>query len=163
MRGADSFDGKISGNRQLVDRYNEAKGKKKEKSKTLGERGGAAAMGLPQRPGERGGESGGGREPHGRDEMKRIVGEHGRAVSHTVHDRGEGHPDGRYHLTTQHEDGHVAHSDHDNLEEAHAHAAIAHEDTGHLGDMGKDDYQVAREDERAEDTGGRTSNVGFMS
>jgi hypothetical protein len=156
MRGADSFDGKISGNRQLVDRYNEAKGKKGSLKPAL-------KQARPERPKTAGGESGGAREAGGHDEIKQVVAEHGKAMSHHVYDRGEGAEGGRYHTVTQHEDGHVHSADHDTIADAHEHAAIAHEDTGHMGDMGKEDYQVAREGEREEDTGGRTSNVGFMS
>jgi len=101
MRGADSFDGKMSGNRQMVDRYNEAKGKKPAKGQ--------------KKPKPTGGESGGVHEMGGHDEIKQVVAEHGPAHSHHVHKT----PDG-YHSVTHHEDGHVHHADHGSLEEAHA-------------------------------------------
>ena len=147
MRGAETFDGKMSGNRQMVDRYNETKkGKKK------------------QRPHETGGESGGAHEASGHDEIKQVVAEHGPASSHHIFDRGEGHEEGRYHVTTRHEDGHVHHADHETLEDAHAHAAHAHEDTAHLGDMPMEDEQIADQQENVEDFPSRkTRNVGLLS
>lgn len=163
MRGAESFDGKLSGNRQMVDRYNESKGKKKKEGIKGGLKGGPGTQpgALPKAGG---GESGGEREPGGHDEIKQVVMEHGPASSHHTFDRGEGHHEGRYHVTTRHEDGHVHHADHDTIEEAQTHAAYAHDDTGHLGDMGKDDYQVEQEKEGVEsnpNTG--TSKVGYMA
>ena len=144
MRGADSFDGKMSGNRQMVDRYNEAKGKKPAKGQ--------------KKPKPTGGESGGVHEMGGHNEIKQVVAEHGPAHSHHVHKT----PDG-YHSVTHHEDGHVHHADHGSLEEAHAHGAHAMEDTEHLGDMGKDDYEVAGEAGGAEDRGGMGgSDIGLM-
>jgi hypothetical protein len=144
MKGAESHDGKMSGNRQLVDRYDESKGR---------------------HPKRTGGESGGAHEVSGHDEIKQVTMEHGKAHSHHVHDRGDGHEDGRYHVVTHHEDGYVHHADHQDLKSAHEHAAIAHEDTDHLGDMGHDDLNVADEHERME--AGRsgssgTASVGFM-
>ena len=152
MRGSESFDGKISGNAQMVDRYNEAKGKSKKKG--------------AQRPHETGGPSGGAREPGGHDEIKRVVAEHGAATSHNIYHRGDGHPDGKYHSVTRHESGHVHHSDHDTLTDAQQHGAHAMDDTAHLGDMPKDDYEVAEEKGAAEEAGGGssgTSRIGYMS
>ena len=150
MQGSETFDGKISGNRQLVDRYNEAKGKK---------------PGAPKksRPKPGGGFSGGAHEPSGHDEIKQVVAEHGPAHSHHIHKT----PDG-YHSTSHHESGHVHHADHATLGEAHEHGAHAYDDTTHLGDMGKDDEQVAGEHARMEEGGsgssyGGTKSVGFMS
>lgn len=146
MRGAESQDGKMAGNRQMVDRYNEAKGKKP------GER-------RQARPSGGGGESGGAHEAGGHDEIKQVVGEHGAALSHHVYRTPQG-----YHSLTQHEDGHVHHADHATLGEAHAHGAEAMGDTEHLGDMPKDDYEVAGEEnalERAPSSG--TRRVGLMS
>jgi len=153
MRGSESFDGKIAGNRQMVDRYNEAKGKKPGEKKQARPKGG-------------GGESGGARDPGGHDEIKSIVGEHGPASSHHVHARPDGHPDGKYHSVTHHEDGYIHHADHDSLADAHAHGSEALEDTGHLGDMGKDDYEIAEEKEAMEGAGSGSSGtrrVGYMS
>jgi len=152
MKGSSSYDGKISGNRQLVDRYNESKGK-----------GGGK---LPQRPHATGGESGGAREASGHDEIKKVVGEHGPAHLHVIMHRGDGHPDGKYHSVTHHEDGHIHHADHDTIEDAHTHGAHAMGDTEHLGDMDQDDSRVAEEESNVEqDRGGSsgTSRVGFMA
>ena len=161
MRGAETDDGKIAGNRQLVDRYNEAKGKKK-KSSSLKE----PVVTGPQRPGATGGESGGEREHGGHDEIKQVVMDHGPAHSTHIHHRGDGHEDGKYHVVSHHEDGHVHHADHSTLGAATEHAAHAHDDTEHLGDMPKDDYEVAREKEDMEEEGSGstgTSRVGYMS
>lgn len=154
MRGSETLDGKISGNRQLVDRYNEAKG------------GGKKGEKRQARPKGGGGESGGAHDPGQHDEIKHIVGEHGPAVTHTVHQRPDGHPEGRYHSVTHHEDGFVHHADHENLADAHAHGAGAMEDTEHLGDMPQDDYQVAEEHDAMERGGSGSSGtrrVGYMS
>ena len=137
----------MSGNRQLVDRYNETRGKK----------GGA------QRPHGTGGESGGAHEGSGHDEIKQVVGEHGPAHSHSIHHLGENHPDGKYHSVTHHEDGHVHHADHETLDEAHAHGAHAMGDAEHLNDMDRDDFNVSREHARMEDRSGSAgAGVGFM-
>lgn len=144
MRGAESDDGKMAGNRQMVDRYNEAKGKKKK-----------------GHPSDRGGPSGGVHEPSGHDEIKQVAAEHGPAHSHTIHKT----PDG-FHSTTHHESGHVHHADHGTLGEAHEHGMHAMgEDTEHLGDMGGDDLEVAGEHEGMEAGGSGSSGtrkVGFM-
>ena len=147
MRGSESFDGAMRGNTQMVDRYNESKGKSKKKA---------------QRPHEGGGQSGGTREPSGHDEIKNVVDEHGHAVSHTIHKTQQG-----YHSTTHHEDGHVHHADHGTLGEAHEHGEHAFgEDTEHAGDMPRDDMAVAGEASEAESRGGGssgTSRIGYMS
>lgn len=158
MRGSESFDGKLAGNRQMVDRYNEAKGKKKKEGIKPALRGGPGTQpgALPKAGG---GESGGAREEAGHDEIKNVVGEHGAAVSHHVMKTAQG-----YHTLTHHEDGHVHHADHENLEDAHTHAAYAHEDTAHLGDMPKEDYDVEQEKEGYEQSPSTgTSRVGYMS
>jgi hypothetical protein len=153
MRGSETFDGKMSGNRQLVDRYNEAKGKKPGEKRQARPKGG-------------GGESGGVHALSGHDEIKKVVAEHGPAHgTHTYH-LGDGHPDGKYHTVSHHEDGHVHHADHDSLEAAQAHNAHALGDTEHLGDMSKDDYEVASEHDEMEHEGSGssgTSRVGYMS
>jgi hypothetical protein len=147
MRGSESFDGKISGNRQMVDRYNESKGKKKH-----------------QRPQETGGASGGMREPGGHDEIKNVVDEHGAAIHHAIHKTHQG-----YESITHHEDGHIHHATHGSLEEAHEHGAHAMgDDTAHLGDMPKEDEEVASEHAEMEDEGsgsrgGGMPRVGYMS
>lgn len=162
MRGGVSGDGKLRGNRQMVDRYNEAKGLKgsiaeePESRSKLGER-------KQKRPKPGGGESGGAREAAGHDEIKNIVGDHGAAVSHHIYKTHQG-----YSSTTQHEDGHVHHADHDTLGEAHEHGAHAMgEDTEHLGDMLPEDHEVADEHEAMEAGGAGSSyrgpkTVGYM-
>jgi|SRR5215472_783548 len=159
MRGSETYDGKLAGNRQIVDRYNEAKGKKKKKEQGLGG-GGKGYGGAAERPSERGGTSGGEREPSGHDEIKNVVDEHGGAVSHHVYKTHQG-----YHSVTQHEDGHVHHADHSTLGEAHEHGVHAMgEDTDHLGDMGREDAEVAGEAEGAESRGGMGgSRIGYMA
>ena len=81
MRGSESFDGAMRGNTQMVDRYNESKGKSKKKG--------------AQRPHETGGASGGAHEASGHDEIKKVAAEHGNATSHNIYHRGEGHPEDR--------------------------------------------------------------------
>jgi hypothetical protein len=162
MRGAETFDGKLRGNRQIVDRYNEARGKKKR------EQGGGGGIGTQPGalPKTTGGESGGAREASGHDEVKQVAMEHGPAHSHHVLRRPDGAEGGRYHSVTHHEDGFVHHADHDSLEDAHAHGGHAMEDTEHLGDMDKEDYEVAEEHAGMEDegSGSRGSRkVGYMS
>ncbi|MBA0089159.1 MAG: hypothetical protein HRJ53_29565 [Acidobacteria bacterium Pan2503] len=168
MRGGVSDDGKLRGNRQIVDRYNESKGKKKKESRRAdSERASAiGALASERHPKETGGESGGVRERGGHDEIKQVVAEHGPSTSHHVHRRPDGHPDGKYHSVTHHEDGYIHHADHDTLGEAHAHGANALEDTAHLGDMGREDAEVAGEHEAMESEGSGSSgtrNVGYMS
>lgn len=140
----------------MVDRYNEAKGKKKGIKPGLKGGPGSQPGALPKAGG---GESGGAREEAGHDEIKNIVGEHGPAVSHTIARSPQG-----YHSMTHHEDGHVHHADHGSLEEAHEHGAHAFDDTEHMGDMTKDDYEVAGETRGHEESpSSGTSRVGFMS
>lgn len=159
MRGGETFDGKLAGNRQMVDRYNESKGRGKKKRDSLREplRGGPGTQPGALPKGE-GGESGGARERGGHDEIKQVVDEHGPAHSHTIMRSPQG-----YHSLTHHEDGHVHHEDHATLEEAQEHGAHAFDDAEHM-DMPKEDYETAEEERGLEEhpnTG--TSRVGFMS
>ena len=152
MRGSESFDGKMSGNTQLVDRYNEAKGKKPAKGQ--------------KKPKQEGGESGGERSVGGHDEqIRQAVEEHGPAKSSHIIDRGEGHPDGRFHVMTHHEDGHIHHADHETLGDVHDHLAAAHEgDSEHFGDMHPDDEVIAAEHAASENAGGaRGRRIGEMT
>lgn len=107
MKGISSKDGKMSGNVQLVERYDQSKTKK------------------PARPKETGGESGGEHEASGHDEIKQVVGEHGAAHKVEIsHDHEAQHST----VTSHHEDGHkhTAHFDgEDHHAMAHAHAAHA--------------------------------------
>lgn len=107
MKGISSKDGKMTGNVQLVERYDQSKGHK------------------PVRPKERGGESGGAHEESGHDEIKQVVEEHGPAHRvHIEHDH-----DGQHSTVTSHHEGghkHVADFDgEDHHAMAHAHAAHA--------------------------------------
>lgn len=107
MKGIASKDGKMSGNVQLVSRYDESK---KE----------------ARRPKQRGGESGGEHSESGHDEqIRNVIGEHGPAHEiHVEHDHEAQHST----VTSHHEDGHkhVAHFDgEDHHVHAHAHAAHA--------------------------------------
>lgn len=158
MRGAESFDGKLAGNRQLVDSYNEAKGKGKKKGLKGALHGGPGTQpgALPKAGG---GESSGAREPGGHDEIKDVVNDHGAAVSHHIMKTNQG-----YHSISHHEDGHVHHAEHDTLADAHEHGAAAFDDTEHMGDMPKDDYETAEEERGVEENPSRqTSRVGYMS
>lgn len=143
MKGITSRDGKMSGNRQMVDRYDSTR---------------PGAGKKPQRPGGKGGESGGAHEASGHDEIKKVVREHGPAHGHHVM-KSEG---GGYESTTHHEDGHVhGPISHGSIEEAHEHGAHAMDDADHLGDMPRDDKDVADEHDDAEGGGGMGgSNVG---
>jgi hypothetical protein len=146
MRGSSSFDGKMHGNTQMVDRYNESKGKK--------------PMHHLERGKMSGGESGGQHEPSGHDEVKAVVGEHGPAKSHVITKHEDG---GGYHSRTVHEDGHVHHADHGSMEEAHEHGAHAFDDADHLGDMPRDDEHVAMEEDHLEaHPSHKTADVGYM-
>jgi hypothetical protein len=102
MKSSTSHDGVLHGNTQMVDRYDEAHGKK--------------------RPKMTGGESGGAHEPEGHDEIKQVVDEHGPAHKIIIqHD----HDGGEHHVTSHHEDGHIHKQMHDSATMAHAHAAHA--------------------------------------
>src|SRR6266704_4700462 len=115
LSGGSSRDGKLHGNRQLVEAYDKDHGHKSKH--------------LAQRPKESGGASGGVHEPGGHDEIKQVVGEHGPAHTHEIHKK----EDGGYSSTTHHEDGHVhEHDHHDTIADAHEHGANAMDDTDHL-------------------------------
>jgi len=102
MKGASSHDGKMHGNIQTIERYDESKGHK------------------PAKPKPTGGESGGEHEASGMDEIKQVAMEHGPAHKLTIeHD----HDGGEHKITSHHEDGHVHHSTHSSPAEAHAAAA----------------------------------------
>lgn len=146
MAGFSSHDGKLHGNRQMVERYDESHGRK------------SRHLGKLERPHEEGGESGGEHDPEGHDEIKAVVEEHGPAKSHLITKTDEG-----YHSKTVHEDGHVHHHDHPTMEHAHEHGAHAFDDADHLGDMPRDDEHTAMEEDHLEaHPGRRTSNIGFM-
>ena|SRR2546430_911051 len=113
LSGGSSHDGKLHGNRQLVDAYDKDHGHRK----------------TSQRPKESGGESGGQHEPSGHDEIKQVVAEHGPAHTQEIHKK----DGGGYSSTTHHEDGHVhEHEHHETLAEAHEHGENAMDDTDHL-------------------------------
>ncbi|SRR6266404_3595033 len=111
MRGASSKDGKLSGNRQLVEAYNKDKGH------------------SSQEPKDEGGHSGGAHEPSGHDEIKSVVDEHGPASKHVITKK----DDGGYSSESHHESGHVhRHEHHDTIADAHEHGAEAMSDTDHV-------------------------------
>ena len=122
MRGATSKDGKMAGNRQMVDRYDES-------------RGGKAAM----KP--KGDAMDAGEKDHA--EIKDVVAEHGPAHTHIITKDGMGH-----HSETHHKDGHTHHADHDSLDEAHEHGKEAMgEDDGQDpsdGDEGEMPHEMPR-------------------
>jgi hypothetical protein len=144
MAGFESHDKKIAGNRQLVESYDKAHGKK---SKHMSD------AGKSDKHMEHSAEHGGG------DDMKSIVAEHGKAHTHTITKDRE---TGSHHSETHHEDGHVAHADHGSLDEAHAHGMEAMGDDGEHNEMEPDDAMVAAEQNEEEMHGGKTSHVGFM-
>lgn len=107
MRGASSHDGELHGNLQMVERYDESKGKQKKPKETGGEH-----------------------EAGGHDEIKQVVAEHGPAHKVVIeHD----HDGGQHHVTSHHEDGHVHEATLGTPAEAHAHAAHA----GGVSDSGE--------------------------
>jgi hypothetical protein len=117
MKGMSSKDGKMHGNVQMIDRYNESKGHK------------------PQRPHESGGESGGAHEPMGMDEMKQVVSEHGPAHKIEIN-----HEEGQSRVTSHHEDGHKhtavfggGGDEHNMGDAAEHHHAMAHALAAHAG------------------------------
>lgn len=122
MRGSSSRDGKLSGNRQLVEAYDKDKGH--------------------QAPKAGGGHSGGAHEPSGHDEIKQVVGEHGPAHTHTIRRKEEG----GYSSSSEHEDGFThEHDHHETLAEAHQHGASAMDDGDHAP---MDEGQEGRASER---------------
>jgi hypothetical protein len=151
MRGASTHDGKLSGNRQLVEAYDKDKGRKSKH--------------LSQRPTEHGGTSGGVHGEGGHDEIKHIVEEHGLAHKHVItkHDGTQG-GGSEYHSETHHESGHVHHADHASLDEAHDHGRQAMEDTQH-SELSRDDQHIAQQKDRQEAAGGmgRGGDTGFMT
>jgi len=143
MKGFETHDGKIAGNRQLVESYDKAHGKKPKQTDA-----GKADKGMEH------GEHGGGGE-----DVKSIVAEHGKAHTHIVTKDRES---GAHHSETHHEDGHVHHAEHGSLAEAHDHGMQAMGDDGEHNEMEPDDAMVAGEHEEEEMHGGKTSHVGFM-
>jgi hypothetical protein len=150
MKGASTMDGKMHGNRQMVERYNESKGHK------------------PARPKETGGESGGEHEMSGHDEIKQVVEEHGPAHKISMQHDHEGQ-----HSTvmSHHEDGHKHNAEFDGVDHhhmAHAHAAHAagiHETSdladAHSSDSGDLAMENAGRRSTIEQSGG-SSGGGFM-
>lgn len=132
MKGISSKDGKMTGNVQMIERYDHAKHK------------------APQRPHETGGESGGEHEPSGHDEIKDVVGEHGPAHTiHITHDHEAQHST----MTSRHEDGHK-HTAHFDGEDHHAmvHAYAAHAGGMHDSELLHEAHQdmAGREHEEEE-------------
>jgi len=130
MKGASSSDGKLHGNVQTIERYEQSKEPKAE-----------------------GGHSGGAHEPSGHDEIKQVVAEHGPAsrIEITHGEGGEGGPS----KVVSHHGGHRHEATHESPAMAHAHAAHAGgvSDAGELheahGGMQEEDVT-----ERASDRGG---------
>jgi hypothetical protein len=142
MKGFETHDGKIAGNRQLVESYDKAHGKR---PKHMAEE-------------HKGGEHGEGEDGmHG--EIKSIVAEHGPAHKHVITKDKES---GAHHSETHHESGHVHHADHGSLAEAHEHGLQAMGDDGEHTEMDLDDAHVASEANQEEMHGKKTSNIGFM-
>lgn len=153
MPGYTTHDGKITGNRQQVESYDHAHGKKSSHEGKDGKE--------EKHKKKADGTSHDGTESHG-GSIHEVVAEHGHAHTHTItkHRDGE-HPDGMtHHSETHHEDGHIHHADHGSLEEAHEHGMAAM-DTEH-GEMDKDDLQVEQEEENEDMHHGKTESIGFM-
>src|SRR5271154_3447409 len=126
MRGMTSKDGKMSGNRQMVSRYDDTRGK--------------GSAGATERPRAGHAESGGAHMgAGGPDQMKHIVGEHGLAMKHTITKDEDG---AGFHSETEHEDGHLHDAHHDSLEEAHEHGKEAMEDAEH-NELDRDSQMTA--------------------
>lgn len=135
MKSASSRDGKMHGNVQTVERYDESKGHK------------------PQRPKETGGESGGEHEASGHDEIKQVVAEHGPA--HTIHMEHD-HEASEYHVTSHHEDGYKhGPVTHESAAMAHAHAA--HAAGVHDGEELKEAHDGQQEQDTLEEAGHRSA------
>lgn len=135
MRGASSKDGKLHGNRQLVEAYNKDKSGGQDGHRT-------------------GGHSGGVHDAEGHDEIKQVVGEHGKAHKHVImrHEDGAG-----YSSETHHESGHVHHHDyHGSLDEAHEHGMHA------MGEEGDGDH-APMDEEQQHGASGRRQNERMRS
>lgn len=135
MRGSSSKDGKLHGNAQIVDRYDESKGHK------------------PQRGSDTGGHSGGEHEASGHDEIKQVVADHGPA-SRVEITHGEGGEGGASKVVSHH-GGHRHEAEFESAARAHAHAAHA----GGVSDSGElNEAHVGNQEEdtveRASDRGG---------
>jgi len=157
MKGLTSRDGKMSGNRQMVERYD---------STRHGEGSNSGRGSMNKRaPKPIGGESGGEHEASGHDEIKQVVMEHGPAHTHIIKKSAEGESDHAYSSITHHEDGHKhGPVHHATIEEAHEHGAHAMDDADHLNDMSRDDAEVAGEKHGLEEEGGDAGeHVGFMA
>lgn len=146
MAGYESHDGKIAGNRQLVESHDRAQGKR---SKHMGaERSGTSRDGAGQ-----------GGEEHG--EIKSVVAEHGPAHAHHIT---KGRDGGGFHSETHHESGHVAHADHETLEEAHEHGKEAmgadDEMSGSMLPMDEEEGAGIAEGEQGGSAGGLMRHMG---
>lgn len=144
MRGSMSKDGKLSGNRQLVDAYDKDKGHSKQEGKS------------------RGGHSGGVHDAGGHDEIKQVVGEHGPAHRHTI----TRHEGGGYSSETEHESGYVHNQDHDSLDEAHEHGMHAMDgeaDGDHAPDNDEQQHRAGmRRSHERERSGSGGSEVDYL-
>ncbi len=108
MRGATSSDGKLTGNVQTVERYEDSK-----KPKTDGHDPNKGMDG-------------------GHEEIHSVVAQHGSADRHVITNS-----NGKVHSETHHKSGHIHHADHASLDEAHEHGKVAMEDAEH-NTMGED-------------------------
>ena len=145
MKGFETHDGKLAGNRQTVETYDKSHGKKsahmkEDKPKHMADgKDGKDGMG------------GGG--------IHDVVAEHGPAHTH-IHtvDR----MTGKHHSETHHESGYVHHEDHEDGNAAREHGAAAMGDDGEHTEMEPNDAEVAEEHEEEEMHPGKTAHVGFM-
>jgi hypothetical protein len=142
-KGFETRDGKIAGNRQLVETYDKSHGHK------------SAHMKDKESAGEM---KGGGGD--GEQSIHDVVAEHGHAHTH-IHTKDR--ESGMHHSETHHEDGHVHHADHEDAQAAHEHGMAAMGDDAEHTEMSPDDAHVAEEEGEEEMTHGKTSHVGYMA
>ena len=86
---------------------------------------------------------------HGKSEVKKE--EHGEKPmgegKHNLKSMIERHPDGSHHVHAFHHDGHVEHTEHGSMEEAHNHSMM------HFEDNGKGEENEPKEEEAMDDWG----------
>ena len=145
MAGFQTHDGKIAGNRELVQTYDKAHGKGK-KPDTMKAGGGEGEMG--------------GGEPGDMEEIKGLAAEHGPAHKTETHHDHEG---GMHHMHSEHPDGHKHRSSHGSAHEAHTaamHASGAMEND--MDEHGGEHAMNQEEEEAGGMGGGKGPQIGFM-
>jgi hypothetical protein len=142
-----THDGKIAGNRQIVETYDKSHGKMPMGKKPMGRMGG----------GDDDSQGADGAQDMDMEEIKNLAGEHGPATkTETHHD----HEAGMHRMVSHHPDGHMHHSKHGSAEEAHEAATHA---SGAGGDMDEHGGAHAEEEAEEEHMPGIVKQPGFMS